>query len=235
MFSPEFLSGLVAFFLTIFVLLYLIGDMILFRIAVYAFVGVSAGYVASVAWHYVLSPQLAQPLLYGTSDQRLMLLIPAVLVFLLLFKAAPSLSGLGTPSVAFMVGVGTAVAIGGAVTGTLIPQITASINTFDAATLAAAVVRNKSSLLLESIEAILMMIGTVSTLVYFQFTAKRGDDGSYKRNPVTRILSLIGGVFIAITFGVLFAGVYSAALTALIERLKFLIDFVVYVKELWLP
>ena len=230
MFSPEFLSGLVAFFLTIFVLLYLIGDMVFFRLAVYAFVGASAGYVASVAWHYVLSPQLMQPLLFGSNNQRLMLLVPALLVFLLLFKAVPSLSGFGTPSVAFMVGVGTAVAIGGAVTGTLIPQVSASINTFD---LAAASQRGNSSGL-QFFEAILMMIGTVSTLVYFQFTAKRGDDGSYKRNPVTRILSLIGGVFIAITFGVLFAGVYSAALTALIERLSFLINFVGSISS-WLP
>jgi hypothetical protein len=30
-------------------------------------------------------------------------------------------------------------------------------------------------------------------------------------------------VFIAITFGVIFAGVYSAALTALVERLVFLV------------
>ena len=129
-----------------------------------------------------------------------------------------------------MVGVGTAVAIGGAVTGTLIPQVTASINTFD---LVAASQRGTPSTV-QFFEAGLMMLGTISTLAYFQFTAKRGDDGNYKRNPVTRILSLIGSVFIAITFGVLFAGIYSAALTALIERLSFLINFVGSLTS-WLP
>lgn len=221
-FSPEFFSGLAAFVLTLFVLSYLIGDQVLFRIAIYIFVGASAGYVASVAWHQVLSPQLVRPLLYGDANQRLLTIFPALLVLLLLFKAIPATSRVGMPSVAFMVGVGAAVAIGGAVTGTIIPQVAASINTFD---LAAAAERGNSSTL-QFFEAGLMMLGAISTLVYFQFTAKLGDDGKYRRNPVTRILALIGGVFIAITFGVLFAGIYSAALTALIERISFLINFI---------
>ena len=231
-FSPELLSGLIAFLLTIFVLSYLIGDQVLFRTAIYAFVGVSAGYAASVAWHQVLSPQLMRPLLYGSLNEKLFMLFPALLVLLLLFKAVPSLSNLGTPSVAFMVGVGTAVAIGGAVLGTLIPQVMASINTFD---LAAAAQQRGTPSSVQFFEAGLMLLGTISTLVYFQFSAKRGDDGKYKRNPVTRILSIIGGGFIAITFGVIFAGIYSAALTALVERMKFLIEFVGYLNSLWLP
>lgn len=231
LFSPELLSGLAAFLLTIFVLSYLIGDQILFRAAIYIFVGVSAGYVAAVAWHQVLLPQLLMPLLSGAPNQKILAAIPMVLVLLLLTKAIPSFSKIGTPSVAFMVGVGAAVAIGGAVTGTLIPQVMTSINTFD---LAAASERGTSSGL-QFFEAGLMLLGTISTLIYFQFSAKRGDDGQYKRNPVTNILSLIGSVFIAITFGVLFAGVYSAALTALIGRLDFLITFVGSLKTLWLP
>ena len=220
--SPDLLFGLVAFLLTIFVFSYLIGDQILFRVAVYVFIGASAGYVASVAWHQVLVPHLVTPIFSGSGNEQIMALFPLLLVVLLLFKAIPSVSHVGTPSVAFMVGVGTAVAIGGAVQGTIIPQVMASINTFD---LVAAAERGNSSGV-QFFEAILMMVGTISTLVYFQFTAKRGDDGTYKRNPVTRLIALVGGGFIAITFGVLFAGIYSAALTALIERLSFLINFI---------
>jgi hypothetical protein len=40
-----------------------------------------------------------------------------------------------------------------------------------------------------------------------------------RRNPLVNILAWIGRGFIAVTFGVLFAGVYMAALTALIERM----------------
>ena len=38
-------------------------------------------------------------------------------------------------------------------------------------------------------------------------------------------IASIGRIFIAITFGVLFAGVYMSALTAMIERLSFIINF----------
>lgn len=219
--APDLIFGLTAFVLTIFVFSYLIGDQILFRVAVYIFVGASAGYVASVAWHQVLVPHLVEPILYGSGNTQLMALFPMLLVVLLLFKAIPSVSHLGTPSIAFMVGVGTAVAIGGAVQGTIIPQVSAASNSFD---LVAAAQRGDSSTM-QLFEAILMLVGTISTLVYFQFTARRRDDGTNRRNPITRITALIGGGFIAVTFGVLFAGVYSAALTALIERLSFLINF----------
>jgi predicted membrane protein len=217
--SSELISGVVAFLLTIFVLSYLIGDQFLFRAAIYIFVGVSAGYVATVVWYQVLTPQLIQPLLFGSGGERTLAIFPFFLTILLFAKAVPALSKLGTPSVAFMVGVGAAVAIGGAVTGTIFPQTGAAIDE---------VGRN-------SFEGVLMLFGTISTLIYFQFSAKRGDDGEYRRNLLTRIFSFIGKVFIAITFGVLFAGVYSAALTAFIERLDFLSSFITSLKTLWLP
>ncbi len=226
-FSSELISGLVASLLTIFVLSYLIGDQVLFRATIYVFVGASAGYVAAVAWHQVLAPNLLRPLLYGAPNEKVLVLIPLLLVLLLFAKAIPPLSKLGTPSVAFMVGTGAAVAIGGAVMGTIFPQVNAAIDLFD---MTAASQRGISSGI-QFFEGGLMLLGTVSTLAYFQFTARRGDDGKYRRNPLTNILSLIGGVFIAITLGVLLAGVYSAALTALIERLDFLISFA---GSLWL-
>lgn len=225
--SPDLLSGLIGFTLTIFVLSYLIGDQLLFRIAIYVFVGVSAGYVVSVAWHQVLVPELFQPLISGSMQERLLSAVPLFLALLLFAKAVPAIAKVGTPSVAFMVGVGAAVAIGGAVLGTMIPQTLGAIQVFDLETAGAQGVPAGMQL----IESVVMLLGTVSTLAYFQFSAKRGDDGEYSRNPLIRFLALVGKVFIAVTFGFIFAGVYSAALTALIERLDFLIGFV---KNLWL-
>ena len=71
-----------------------------------------------------------------------------------------------------------------------------------------------------------MLTGTILTLAYFQFSAKRTSDGSIKRNPIFEMLAWLGRIFVAITFGVLFAGVYMAALTAMIERLSSMIIFV---------
>ena len=48
--------------------------------------------------------------------------------------------------------------------------------------------------------------------------------GENKRSKAVEAISKIGGIFIAITFGALYAGVYSAALTALIERLDYILQ-----------
>ena len=63
------------------------------------------------------------------------------------------------------------------------------------------------------------------TLIYFQFSATRAPDGTVKRNIVVEVLAWVGRIFIAITLGVLFAGVYMSAFTAMIERLGFVINF----------
>jgi polyferredoxin len=71
---------------------------------------------------------------------------------------------------------------------------------------------------------ILMLIGTITSLAYFHFGARSTPDGP-KRSKLVIVLGWIGQIFIAITLGVLFAGVFAAAMTALIERLNFLWSF----------
>jgi hypothetical protein len=69
-----------------------------------------------------------------------------------------------------------------------------------------------------------MLLGTVFTLASFHFSAGRAADGAPKRNRILEGVAWVGRIFIAITFGVLFAGVYMSALTAMIERLSFIIN-----------
>jgi hypothetical protein len=218
--SPDLIAGIVAFLFTLMIFSYLIGDNPLFRVAVYIFVGVSSGYVAAVACWQVLWPDLVAPLIYGTTSQKAMLATPLLLSGLLLMKAWPPLSRLGTPSVALLVGVSAAVAIGGAVTGTLFPQVNATINAFDL---------SKATSPTQATEIIFnggfILAGLVSTLAYFHFGARTTADGSVRRFGLIELLAFIGSIFLAITLGVLFAGVYSAALTALIERLHFFGSF----------
>lgn len=214
--SPDLMAGVVAFLFTLMILSYLIGDNPLFRIAIYVFIGVSAGYVAIVAWWQVLWPDLIVPLASGSPMQRVLLAIPLLLSGLLLMKAWPPLSRLGMPAMGFLVGTGTAVAVGGAVNGTLIPQINATIAAFDVRTFTSA-----ESL----IDGAFILAGVVTTLAYFHFGARTTADGSVRRFGIVEMIAFAGSIFIAIALGVLLAGVYSAALTALIERLHFLGTF----------
>jgi hypothetical protein len=70
-----------------------------------------------------------------------------------------------------------------------------------------------------------MLLGTVLTLASFHFSASRAQDGTVKRNSILESIAWFGRIFIAITLGVVFAGVYMAALTAMIERLSSIINF----------
>jgi len=213
----DLITGGISFLLTLMVLSYLIGDNPAFRVAVYIYIGVSAGYASAVVWHQVLSPRLFVPLLSGSLADRLLTVIPLVLGLLLLLKLSPRTAHFGTPSMAFLVGVGAAVAVGGAVMGTLLPQTRASINALN--------LSGTGQFWLESLsEGVVMLVGTVTTLAYFHYGAKATASGP-QRSKLVRVLSWVGQVFIAITFGVLFAGVFVAAMTALIKSLNFVITY----------
>jgi len=216
--SSELLSAIVSFAVTVLILSYLFGDNPLFRATIYVFVGVSAGYVAAVAWNQVIQPLLIQPIwsraVFSNFLQAVLLFFPLVGSALLLGKASPRLSKLGQLPMAYLAGVGAAVAIGGAMLGTLLPQTNATFSGFD---IGAAVSRgiNPAFMILNGA---LILLGVIGTLAYFHFGTRQKADGSTSQNVVVKALTLVGRIYIAITFGVLFAGVYMAALTALIER-----------------
>ena len=122
---------LLGFFLTLIVLSYLLGDNPAFRFVSYVFIGIVSGYAAVLLIFQVIIPHLIQPLISAPLLQKLILLVPLVLALLLLGKLSPRTAGLGTFSMAYLVGAGAAAAIGGAVTGTLFPQFFATIAPFD--------------------------------------------------------------------------------------------------------
>jgi hypothetical protein len=213
----DLITGVVSFLLTLMILSYLVGDNPAFRIAVYIFVGASAGYAAAVAWWQVLYPKLILPMFMGNFSGLVISVVALVLGVLLLMKLSPRTAALGNPSIAFLVGVSAAVAVGGAVMGTMLPQVQATIGLFDLSVAGA-------SWLERIFFGVLMLVGTVTTLAYFHFGAKATPSGP-QRNRLVIVLGQIGQIFIAITLGVLFAGVFSASMTALIERLSFLWSF----------
>lgn len=221
-FSSNLVTGLLSFLFTILIFSYLIGDNPLFRIAVYIFVGVSSGYLAALTWWQVIVPRLIYPLVYGSVLEKAFTAIPLLGAVLILMKISPRLAGLARIAMAFLVGAGAAVIIAGALSGTLLPQIAATINAFD---LSAASARNIS--VVEVVfNGAFILAGTVFTLIYFHFGASPKADGSIRRLRLIEISASVGRIFIGITLGTIFAGVYAAALTALIERISALINFI---------
>lgn len=212
----------IGFILTLFVFSYLLGDNILFRIAIHIFVGVATGYTVIAVIAGVLWPQLIKPLLSLDLAQINKALIPILLSGLLLLKAFPRLSGFGKPVVAYLVGIAAAVAIGGAVMGTIFPQTAVTINLLDIG----AMEERGTNFGWGLFNGLVILIGTVSSLAYFHFGVQSKGKGLGQRVASIEGFARVGQIFIAITFGAIFAGIFAAALVALVERWKFIYEFV---------
>jgi len=215
----DLVGGFVAFFLTLFVLSYALGDNALFRLAIHLFIGVSAGFVLASAFYGVLWPQLLRPIAFGTTDERLASLVPFLLALLLAAKAFPRISFLGSPVTAFLVGVGAATVVGGALLGTLFPQAIASMSLLDVTS----IIQSGGDVGIAFLNGGLVLLGLIVTLASFQFGTRIIHSPSIR--PIWKLVYWIGRFFIAITFGVIFAGVLAASLTALVERFQFILQF----------
>ncbi len=214
--SIEVVSAFVGLILTLLIFSYLIGDNPLFRFAIYLFIGVSSGYAATVILRSVILAKFSSLAMNNPNQLILNVVIPLLISLTLLAKLSPRTSSLGNFAMAILVGVGAATAIGGALIGTLLPQSQAAMNAFD--------LRAGGNWIIKIGTGSVMLLGTVLTLASFHFSTGRAADGTPKQNPVLRWIASLGRIFVAITLGVLFAGVYLAALTAMIERLSAILN-----------
>jgi hypothetical protein len=200
--------AIVGFILSLMIFSYLIGDNPLFRFAASLFIGVTAGYAAVILLYQVIFPRLVYPFFTGSTMERSFTLVPLVLSVLLFFKPSRNLSFMGSIPMALLVAAGAAFALSGAVMGTILPQSQATINLFG----------NKpgENFLLEEI---VILVGTVTTLMYFYFGAKFENGKPIKRAGWIESISKVGQISLFVTLGSIYAGVYIAAITALVERM----------------
>lgn len=192
---------LIGFVLTLLIFSYLLGDNPLYRLAVHVLVGVSAAYAAVIVLRDVLQPVYRQISADPTATSSVLWLIPIFLAFLLALRGLQAGAWFGSLSLAFLVGVGAAVALVGAITGTLLPQVTAVSNT--------------------AITGLITAVLTISVLLSFRFTGQAGEDGEWHPPLWQRIINQIGHAVLMITFGVLFANVLNTSLVLLTEHVSF--------------
>lgn len=221
----EWIWGGLGLLLTVMVLSYLIGDNAFFRFSAHLFIGLTAGYVAVLLINQVVFPYLLSPLVNGNWNERLWMGIPLGLIVLLGLSLIPRFTDLGRIPLAFLAGLTAAIAIAGAVFGTILPQSQAVIGGFDPAIWDV----NRGGTGVRILEAVVMLVGVVSTLGYFHFGKKwRSSLGQSEteRPSIFEAVGKVGQVFIGITLGAIFAGVFSTALVALIDRILFIIQFI---------
>lgn len=208
---PQTVGVWIAALLTLAVLSFIVGDNPAFRVAQYLFVGVAAGYAASLAWTSVLWPRL-----------RLLLTDPVVywhygvffiLGLLLLARGSRHIAALASLPLGVLFGTGAALALGGTLTGSLVPQVRAAIVSVSPADYGGGLLGWAYAL-----DALLLVLGTIAVFAAFHFTA---------RGKGRRLLTAFGGAgraLIMVTFGALLAGALLSFFSILNSRLAFLLN-----------
>jgi hypothetical protein len=196
---------LIGFVLTLFIYSYLVRDNPLYRLAIHILVGVSAAYSAVVVINQIIWPVFQQIRQDPTDPAAILWLVPILLALLLFLRHLPGASWLSGGTLAFLVGVGAAVALTGAISGTLWPQVITS----DAE---------------KPVQSLIVALLTVCTLFAFQFTGRINAQGEWVRPIWQRGLALIGQTVLTITFGALFTTVFSTSLILLIDRVDYYLD-----------
>lgn len=203
----EELGALVGFVLTLMVYSYLIRDNFLYRIAVYVFVGMTAGYISIVTVESILVPWFDVTINKGDTGSLAIGLIPVLFAILLLLKTSGRLARLGNIGMGFVIGVGAAVALVGALIGTLIPLSNLTIKQADG----------------DLLDAVLIFIGVASSLVYFQYLARKNPEGVIERARSVQTIAVVGQGFVVITLGALYGAAIITSLTIFSERISYVL------------
>lgn len=209
--ASEIIGLIIGFILTLFVFSFVLGDNPLYRFAVHLLVGVSAGYAAVLIIQDVLLPVFQDVIENPADPDNILLFFPLLLSFLLLLKLFPRLAWLGNSSMAILMAIGAAVGLIGAITGTLIPLVTASY-------------RGDLEGFGGGIAGLLVAILTICTLFYFHFTGHLSPDGGVVMPVWQKYAGLAGQVVITITLAALFAATLSTSLILLSNRVGFFIN-----------
>ena len=220
--SPsELFTLIIGVALTVMVFSYILGDRLFFGIATHILIGVSAGFLALVVIQKIILPYLVKPLANVTDPGFLLALVRLALSILLVLMLFRRGTQAGAIPLAFLGGVLAALAIIGVTRGTLAPQILSMIGRFEPGKLMREAQPQWSAI----VEALMILVGVISVLFVFHHR------GQSKAGEVVRPIFLqgigsIGQIFIGITFGALFVGLFSTALIALISSLSDIIYFI---------
>lgn len=214
MFDIEVIGMIVGAVLTLMIFSYIFTDNFLYRWALALLVGSSVGYALGVAIRFVLLEWFELALGKESMYERLFYFIPLLLGILLLLKGfAPSkflgrIAVLGNISMGYLIGVGAAIAISGAVLGTIIPQVWATGQSLKFSTF---------------LTGVLVVTGTVTSLLVF---SPRLRTNAGEARPLMVWPQRLGRLFIVIALATAFAGTLTSALTTLMLRIWQIVSWV---------
>ncbi len=164
----------------------------LYRLVENVYVGVSAGHAIVLGWINIRDKGIEPMIKKGDWS----LLVPMVLGVLLYTRYSKKLSWLSRFPLALLVGIGTGLAIRGTIGSQIVSQISGTL------------------LPLNSVNNILIVLGTLGVLTYFFF--------SVEHRGVLRSVSMFGRYVMMVSFGAAFGSTVMGRMALFIGRLQFL-------------
>jgi multisubunit Na+/H+ antiporter MnhG subunit len=213
-------GGGIATLLSLMVLSRAIVDNPFYRFAQYLLVGVALGYSAAVLVNQTLVPPINQVVLgQATLDTSITLGVSALLLLLLATRfGRQRVSFLANIPLAVLFGIGAAIALVGAIRGTLVPQLLDTI----------AVRRLQTADIASWIGTISLILAIVVTLLSFTYT-QRGETPSRVGKPVR----VLGRGLILVAFGVFLSSAVTTYIIALVTQLQAIADWFMLLANLF--
>src|SRR6476469_7389460 len=206
------LGAWVATGLTLFIFTFLYKDNPLFKLAEHLYVGISVGYTIVKAYDTVVVRLIYVPMV---KEGDWTLLFPLGIGLLMLARYAPKAAWLSP--FAFVVGVGSGLAIPRVISSYVLKQIEDTVRPLvsmgsDGLTFTASLLNPASNL-----NAIILLVGVITVLFYFFFSIEHS-------GPV-HLAARTGIIFLMISFGAAFGYTVMARMSLLIGRLGDLIEY----------
>ena len=190
--------------LTLCIFSFLYKDNPFYKFAEHLYVGSSATYMLVYVYFFSVKPMLIDKFNTSTGVAKWILIIPTFLGIAFLLRLIPRISWISRWAIAFTVGIGAGIGITTGIHGYVLPQVKATFLPF--------VVQGN---ILESINNIILVIGTLTTILYFYFSKEH--KGAFK------IPIRVGMAFIMVSFGASFGYTVMARFSLLIGRIYFLL------------
>jgi hypothetical protein len=201
--------------LTLFIFSFLYKDNPLFKLAENLYVGVSVGYTIVKTYDTVIVHLIWKPIV---ENGEWALLVPVAIGMLMLTRYVPKAAWLSRYAFAFIVGVGSGLAIPRVISSYILKQIEDTVRPLmvmvpgEGLTFTFNVLNPASSL-----NTIIILLGVSSVLFYFFFSVEHTGPG--------RAVARTGILFLMISFGAAFGYTVMARMSLLIGRLTDLIEF----------
>jgi hypothetical protein len=201
--------------LTLFIFSFLYRDNPLFKLAEHLYVGVSVGYTIVKAYDTVIVHLIVKPIF---ENGEIALLIPVAIGLLMLARYVPNAAWLSRYAFAFIVGVGSGLAIPRTISSYILKQVEDTIRPLvslvpgEGLTFTFSLLNPASNL-----NTIIILVGVSSVLFYFFFSVEHHGPG--------KAVARTGILFLMIAFGAAFGYTVMARMSLLIGRLTDLIEF----------